>query len=1042
MVTQHQLGILAFMEVISFLRCIGIGGPFLLRYLTKLPWRTSGRCSRGLLLREPRNGLTNTRGEGDKEVLAKKVEQMKENMRFYMVMRVGAQRLNVSADVLASHVAQSFKSLVSERALPTDMITQVVVLAQSALWKHRMVRDVPRAPPSPRLSNPGNMMGDHVRGLSLGIWMASTEETTGPNADDTNVDTPAAIESQIFMHLISLHRVLFEVGAAQLVTPPPSDASENDLAPRITATFRRMLPALGWPASGWWETWYCPLFHSLHGVVHCTCKVVSFRKTTKAGSPLDEDVDLRGFLPLRGKMIGDDIGNGRGQTAPSSVRGVPGLERMRPQVRGGVHPNEEHLMRIWDLLADAKALAKVKDFPVRMEGAEFLLDDARFVIGTKSTSPIAPTPTAASPPPSPAFSPKLLDTRGQPHPYPLRQPREQRRVTQSMVVSDQEQEDDAGTDACRTDDDPVRDAFREVLDNRASSGSELDEEEDEDQIVWNPRPITSPPKTVIPTAPTLPEMVTADAMTVKPTEPPKEPTVMATPSLNSAALPFPPNRVIASSKPKSPSAAAGTTAQDLLNSVMSLGGSRNGTAGGFGASPGLGLSSTSGAECGSISAILVWSWAAEFAAFKLVYFVGSGSPSDYSFSPKNSRVESGHWRVVQFAAPVRATSDPVVKPLWLSTSRATDYVSPDPSAWLVWVLSSTVGAFSSDSFASKQCNQSTMRPSTMAASSLSGGSGLSYHPTAGPKFTDPAIVSMASSTLGPPPPSVRLASLHLRCFRVVTCPHSGRIFNKDLTPAGQCHSVHGVTLYDLKRCTALPRIDDSQLAVPIFSSLAMIDRYASRLKWPQDNQATIDHLDFLVRGLILKFGRDWHSGIPPAMRRNPALPQRRAANEWIKRRTVPRRKNNTYKTRRLSLRPSFRQPSNDQPPHIQPASVALIRHNGSEAYYEVQYNHQSLQKNHRHQKSTDTTQRQATDIHQRCRSQPRERVKGGFHAFVLSAIGRRARETVVDGFGRKLVGQLRVDVDLEASDKPERSRLLWPACEREWRAGAKNGESE
>ncbi|KAI6132944.1 hypothetical protein EV401DRAFT_1915091 [Pisolithus croceorrhizus] len=878
----HQLGILAFYG----------GDIFLALYwywralCVKVPYEAAVENVRKVLARAAAEGASKwssqvTRGEGDEEVLARKVEQMKENIAFlHALLRVGAKRLNVSADVLASHVAQSFKSLVSERALPTDMVTRVVVLAQGALWKHRMLRDVPRVPSSPRLSKSREHDGrSRSRSRSRGMD-GIDEETSGPNPDDTNVDTPAAIESQIFMHLISLHHVLFEVGAAQLATPPPSDASENDLAPRITAVFRRMLPALR-VASKWMvgnvsyiikvfsatspeadmnDTKGGEIEDAQHGGITlffirftefytALGKLFPFEKLPRLEAPLDEDVDLRGFLPLRGKMIGDDIGDGRGQATPSSA--VEGATKQKgDKARSGayaptkaaekVHPNEEQLMRIWDLLADAQALVKVKDFPVRMEGAAFLLDDARFTIGTKSASPIAPTPSTASPLPSLAFSPKLLDTRRQPRACRLRQPHEQRGLAQPIVMSDHEQEDDAGTDACRTDDDPVGDAFREVLDNRASSGSELDEEEDEEQIVWNPRPITSPPKTVIPTAPTLPETVTADAMTVKPTEPPKEPTVMATPSLNSAVLPFPPNRVVASSKPKSPSAAAGTTAQDLLNSVMSLGGSRNGTAGGFGASPSLGLSPRLapsaipsqpflfGAGLQS-SPLSIWSTSLDrdhptAHSHQKSVELSQGIESSVSLGERNRPYTHTHVSAHSHALPV-STPGAGLTSVWppslaggashhssgISTGTSSAELpltpimhaatpmsdahhipqsfqtirGPGPSHHRTLSLSlsgspqaaqqtmshripphglsgfssSAIGAFPSDSLLPSSVTSPTMRPSTMAASSLSGGSGLSYHPTAGPKFTDPAIVSMAGSTLGPAPPPISLTGI-------------------------------------------------------------------------------------------------------------------------------------------------------------------------------------------------------------------------------------------------------------------------------------------
>jgi hypothetical protein len=75
---------------------------------------------------------------------------------------------------------------------------------------------------------------------------------------------------------------------------------------------------------------------------------------------LEEDVDMRGFLPLKKLMVGEEKGEveskGEGNKAAAQV-----------------HPNEEQLMRIADLLNDAKLLT---EFEVRKH---FLI---RFVIFT------------------------------------------------------------------------------------------------------------------------------------------------------------------------------------------------------------------------------------------------------------------------------------------------------------------------------------------------------------------------------------------------------------------------------------------------------------------------------------------------------------------------------------------------------------------------------------------------------------------------------------------------------------------------------------
>ena len=55
--------------------------------------------------------------------------------------------------------------------------------------------------------------------------------------------TPAIVEWSMLDHLLDFHGALLEVGEDELRDLPPID-SIDDLAQRITATFRRTLPAL------------------------------------------------------------------------------------------------------------------------------------------------------------------------------------------------------------------------------------------------------------------------------------------------------------------------------------------------------------------------------------------------------------------------------------------------------------------------------------------------------------------------------------------------------------------------------------------------------------------------------------------------------------------------------------------------------------------------------------------------------------------------------------------------------------------------------
>lgn len=229
----------------------------------------------------------------------------------------------------AEGVLEDFASLVADRVLPIDTISKVIVLAQGALWKHRTIRD---------------------------------------SASSGTVSPPILIESHIATHILGLHRILLEVGLVQLAESPPHDAAENDLAQWITATFRRMLPALR-IAGKWLRANFkyvqsgaieevalekkkgkslvisdVPLFWDTYAqFTSALYRSFPAERLPVLASSLEEDVDMRGFLPLKKLMAEDDSGG-------------DGKSRATAQV----HPNEEQLMRIADLLNDAKVLIELE----------------------------------------------------------------------------------------------------------------------------------------------------------------------------------------------------------------------------------------------------------------------------------------------------------------------------------------------------------------------------------------------------------------------------------------------------------------------------------------------------------------------------------------------------------------------------------------------------------------------------------------------------------------------------------------------------------
>lgn len=252
-------------------------------------------------------------------------------------------------------VVDAFMTLLSQRYLPTEIISNAVVLSQGALWKHRMIRTP-----------------------------ATTTQSKRPELPPPPEGTSIIIEWHILDHLFDLHRALLEVGLDELQVPPPRDVPGDDLAQRITATFRRCLPALR-IASKWLranfkyvnqdhefdafqefkrtegiEMMRNPKFKIARTSVRTQrfwqvyarfstelARKFELGKLPLLTAPLDEDIEMRGFLPLKDLMRGNmDVG------------GDLSVEAGRPAQEA--HPNDWQLMRIGDLIRDAKEITKLE----------------------------------------------------------------------------------------------------------------------------------------------------------------------------------------------------------------------------------------------------------------------------------------------------------------------------------------------------------------------------------------------------------------------------------------------------------------------------------------------------------------------------------------------------------------------------------------------------------------------------------------------------------------------------------------------------------
>lgn len=270
----------------------------------------------------------------------------------------------------AQHCHEMLSSLIVDKALAADTIVQIVVAAISSLWIRR-------------------------------LWRG-----TAARAEGVNVNA----EQDILSHLIGVMNVLVKVACSETrealqVAKGDADSesgraeSSSAMARNITAAFRRMLPALR-IASKWLKSHvdYVQRSKNLPAksesqeqessevVEEATTKqredlseavgefwsqYVAFLNIVRFAFPFDqlpklgtmgqsgmtslnfeEDRDMRGFVPMKKAMLID----AKFDALTDSRQGEHQL-----------HPNEEHLIRIADILIDAKVIAESDSSPIAFD---------------------------------------------------------------------------------------------------------------------------------------------------------------------------------------------------------------------------------------------------------------------------------------------------------------------------------------------------------------------------------------------------------------------------------------------------------------------------------------------------------------------------------------------------------------------------------------------------------------------------------------------------------------------------------------------------
>ena len=362
-----------------------------------------------------------------------------------------------------------FTSLVSDRILPVETIIKIIVMAVGALWRVRLIRD--SSSKEPRLSS----------------------------------SKSAVVENKIASHVLSIFTSLLRIGVLQVTDGHDlqrTPGGSTNLALGITAVFRRTLPALR--ISSKWirahlsylvalaparnstsplKTLFVDFWAAYQSFFTTLLNTFPLSEIPVLSNPLEEDVDMSGFVPLKKTMTA------------ASTKSLSGLEPGQSQV----HPNEEHLMRIWDLLQDSMEVAKEDVSYLSFSCGIFT---HMHVLTDLQKSPIVFQETPAR------FSFKGLEGPASPkHKHPrihadaLMVPPSvmshrllQQAGAHSRSASDVKDEidDDGATVSTRTDDDPVNLAMQATLDLDISDDGMMED----DEIVYPKQSVKTPIKYV------------------------------------------------------------------------------------------------------------------------------------------------------------------------------------------------------------------------------------------------------------------------------------------------------------------------------------------------------------------------------------------------------------------------------------------------------------------------------------------------------------------------------------------------------------------
>ncbi|CAO1620213.1 unnamed protein product [Jaminaea pallidilutea] len=329
-----------------------------------------------------------------------------------------------SIQPFSTRFLRTFEAAVADKALPTDVLVRIVVTGIAASWAARLWRKT---------------KDNGVSKSSRRKNKPAADEQDPTNASDEDA-LAHSVETQLLNHVLGVSRVLLDICTAQTrqaledAKVNPATTPEAGVTKNITAIMRRLLPALrisskwckahldyvdrsqgacisraaeGFPVGDrrgskaalagsttnfaaaaaaelaliqavedYWTSFVeCVNALRFAFPFNSLPNLGTVGPTGAAALALEEDIDLRGFIPTRRGMLTQDDA--------AALQMSSATER-----ESQMHPNQEQLMRIADLLVDAKVIAESEASPIVYDDARntFRVDPAAKVRGVTGSN--------------------------------------------------------------------------------------------------------------------------------------------------------------------------------------------------------------------------------------------------------------------------------------------------------------------------------------------------------------------------------------------------------------------------------------------------------------------------------------------------------------------------------------------------------------------------------------------------------------------------------------------------------------------------------